>query len=320
MSDVSIDHFRRGPLRTDLHKVVDLYNRSCTEVHGFHPLAPARYRRRVLKSPRFRAHWLLTARRNERIVGILHADVLRPPCPEEGGVVELVAVAPEERGKGIGAELLDEALARLDREKIPMVDGGGTYPFSPFYATLLDGSERSGVDADNQAALALFTSRGFRAHEESVIMRADLEDPLGPLEPDLAARRDACSVRTHPRGRLDTWLDHAFRGWGLVDSYLVDRTGGPHLSRAIYAHMPGLSAYEGRSLYAIFGVHTPRALRGKGHATVHFRKLRDHLAEQGAQELELHVRAHNRPALGLYRKVGFREIGRTVTLRRWRHS
>ncbi|MFW5857740.1 MAG: N-acetyltransferase family protein, partial [Planctomycetota bacterium] len=159
--EVTIRPVRDSFFGSEVDAAVALYNRAHEGLHGFFPLTPRRFRRRVLESPHFQPDLFLLAEAGGRPVGLVHAAALGAPCHEDGGVVELLAVDPDHRGQGIGGLLLDAALGRLARRRPPVIDGGGAFPFSPFYATLLDGSERSGIPAESAAALRLFLRRGF---------------------------------------------------------------------------------------------------------------------------------------------------------------
>lgn len=306
---VAIRSFRHSWMASDLAGIVELYNAALNEVYGFFPLTAKRFARRVLRSPHFQPELFLLAFAGKRCVGMLHAAALREPCHETGGTVELIAVHPAFRGNGIGTALLEEGLRRLRTTGMPQCDGGGAFPFSPFYSTLLDGSERSGLALDNAPALALFERQGFQRGRISTVMRATLADRPEPAPPGHALQR----VSRKPEG---TWLDHVFRGWSLTDSRLVEAGTGTVRTRAIYAPMPDLSAREGQRLYALFGVHTPRAFRGQGWATRHFQALLPHLRRCGADAVELHVYADNAPAVRLYRRAGFAPCTQTVILRR----
>jgi ribosomal protein S18 acetylase RimI-like enzyme len=306
---VSIRSFHDRLLSSDLKAFTRLYNGTQFEQHGFFPVTPERVRERIVQSPWFDPHLLLLAEVGGEAAGFAHGAVLREPCHEEGGVVEAIGVLPSCRNRGIGRRLMDELLQRLDDRGANRIDGGGTFPFSPFYTTWLDGSERSGPATDNEPALRLFAGCGFRPVRYSKIMRADLSERTA------TGGADGLRLLTRPRAAAG-WLDHVFRGWALHDSELVGTLGRKALSRAIYGRMSDLSVHEGRELYAVFGVRTPEALRGHGYATAHFHRLMAHLRSLGGEAAELHVFSDNEPALRLYRRVGFVVTGETVTLRR----
>lgn len=300
----------------DLQGVVALYNLALAGRHGYFPLCAERFASRILASPWFISELFLLALADGKVVGMIHGADLRDPCYEEGGVIELLVIHPAYRNQGIEEWLLDSLLKRLWDRKIWLLDAGGTFPFTPFYTTLIDGSERSGFFRSDQELIALFMSRGFTERHTSLVMRADLFARHDQEEAPPEAV--PCHLRLIPRTLEETWLDHVFRDWPLEDSHLVETATGRVLSRAIVSPMEDLSLQEGHVLYAVFGVNTPPPLRGKGYARHHFRLLQNELCDRGVDLMELHVFADNTPAVHLYRQSGFVEIARTVTLRRTR--
>ncbi|MBN1257518.1 MAG: GNAT family N-acetyltransferase [Planctomycetes bacterium] len=316
MTAVAIEPFRHSFWKSELGDITKLYNNALRGIHGFFPITRRFFRRRILESRFFQPELFLLARADDRIVGMAHAAILGEPCYEQGGVVEMLAVHQDFRKQGIGGHLLDEVMLRFKSRMVPLIDGGGSFPFSPFYATLLGGSERSGPEVNNLAALALFESRGFFRSRESLIMVADLQTDAGETEEPSKAKQDNLEMRIIPRTPDATWLDYVFRGWRLNNSVLLKPGDKKIYSRAIFALMPGLSQQNGKKTYAIFGVNTPPELRGKGWATIHLQRLKQHLRLQGAEALELHVYSDNVPAVRLYQKTGFKEIQRTIMMRK----
>ncbi len=292
----------------------ELWNVALRDAYGFFPLTPTRLATRIFEEPRFRAERLLFAFLDGRPAGFLHWDLVAEPYYAQAAAVEVVGVTPELRGKGIGAALLGRALEGIARTNACFVDAWGTFPYTPFYSTLIDGSERSGPFLTDSELLAFFERHGFRRDRESLIMRRDLRH-LPPEEPGRSP--DASVLTSASRSGKTTWLDFVFRGWSLRDRFLV-RPDGQILSRAITARMDGLSGHTGRERHALFGVNTPESLRGEGHATRMLRELLFTLAAEGADEVELHVYADNTPAVHLYRRCAFEEIARTTVMRRAR--
>lgn len=292
--------------------LAEVWNASAREAYGFFPLEPEVLRRRISDEPRFRPDRLLFALLNDRPVGFCHWDVVAEPYYPPAAALEAFAVRPEHRGRGVGSALLGRALAEIARTPVRFIDAWGTFPYTPFYSTLIDGSERSGPFLHDEATLSFLARHGFRRGRPSLVMRRDLaHDP--PPEPGPAP--DAAVLTTSPRAGKATWLDFVFRGWTLMDRLFV-RQDGQVLSRAITARMDGLSHQAGRERYALFGVNTPEAQRGQGHATRMLRHLLWTLAAEGAAEVELHVYADNAPAVRLYRRGSFGEIARTVVMQR----
>lgn len=314
MARYAIRSFKHGFFASDLTKVVNLYNVSMISVYGYHPVTIEQFEDRIVKSIKFKPHLFLVAHIGDDIVGMCHGAVVREAGQGDAGVIEMVAVHPKHQSRGIGTSLVLETLKLLRKEGVSYVDGGGTYPFSPFYSTMLDGSERSGPEITNKSFLKILEKMGFKYGRRSLIMRANLSAGLPPLSDELQDILKASHYSVEARKAKNTWLDFVFRGWALNDSSLFDSSSRELLSRAIFGLMPGLSRFEKKNVYAVFGVNTPANKRCKGLATVHFRELRKYLKSIGGSFMELHCYEDNLPAIKLYEKSGFQEVGRTVSM------
>lgn len=291
--------------------LTDLWNASACNAHGFYPLGRDIFIQRVLTAKRYDPERLLVAQADGRIVGIAHSDIVREPFYEPLASVEALLVHPDYRHRGIGTALLTASLESLRHSRVPGVDALGCWPYSSFYCTLIDGSERSGIFSDDTAMLKLFHRAGFSPHRESIVMRLDLTEEA-PRE----IRSDNGRFIIRKRSPGETWLDYVFRGWDLYDHQYVS-TDGMLLSRAIFASMLGLNQHTGRKHFALFGVNTPEGLRGRGYARTNLSVLLNQIAGEGAETVELHVYADNTPALRLYTGLGFRELKRTWAMRKY---
>ncbi|MCX7934930.1 MAG: GNAT family N-acetyltransferase, partial [Planctomycetota bacterium] len=210
--DCRLRPFRLAAAADDVDGVVAVWNQSLEGHHGFFPLSAAILQARVLSVSRFRPERFLVATVAGEIVGFLHCDEVRESSYEPAAVVEALGVMPNYRRRGIAHALLAAALAMFKDRDLAFIDGGGAWPYSPFYATLIDGSERSGLFQDNAAALRLFARHGFRTARESIVMRRDLRTPL----PEVALPQQMKPVEVR-RETPCCWLDFVFRGWRLVE-------------------------------------------------------------------------------------------------------
>ncbi len=282
-------------------RVVEIWNRSASDWHGFYPLTPELFRAHILRSGRFRSEQFLLLEYQGQAVGWVHFDIVNQSPYPKCGVICALVVLPEFRCQGLGGKLLQEALYRLQLQGIRQVSGLGAWPYSPFYAGLIDGSERAGVPDTQRGMLWLLDKFHFQRERSSFCLRA----PLAGFRDGL---REGEQAYHQSRAGKDTWLDYVFRRWDLIDHVLLS-AGGEVLSRAIYARMNGYCEYAGNEVYAVFGVNTSPSLRGKGYALRNLQILFSRLNAAGAQEAEVHVYTDNAPALRLYDKLGFQKVG-----------
>ena len=300
----TVEAWNRGFSADALGDVAALWNRSARTRHAFFPWTGDLLYRRWRDAGRFDPLDLIAARDDDgELVGIAHVSAVNEPFYDPAGAVEALFVRPDRRRNGIGARLLAAALKRLRGRRLGFVDFLGAWPYGPLYTTLADGSERSGAFGAESAPLA--RAAGFRCVRESIVMRLDLADAILPVDPDARV-----SVDRRPREGGPTWLDRVFTGWRLFDHAMLD-ADGRLLSRAIFSRMEGVSDWVGREVYALFGVHTPPELRGRGYAFRNIGAVLSRLHAAGTAVVELHVYADNVPALRLYGRLGFREVART---------
>ncbi len=289
--------------------ITDIWNKSMTEEYGFFPITPEQLKNHYNSSQRFAPERVLLAMYGDTPQGFIHYDLVNEPGYDRAGVICALCVLPEYRLQGVGDKLLSRAIQNLELQNIKFIDAAGAWPYSSFYATIIDGSERAGINENNHGAKWLLSNYYFYPGRRSYTMKKDLtmNKPFNILPQ---------YIYTGSRKGCSTWLDHAFREWELFDHELLDKNGRI-LSRCIYSRMDGISDYQGRECYSLFGVYTPPEFQGMGYATANLKLLCNTLTEEGVEEIELHVYQDNTPALKLYRRIGFKEIGETVIMRRY---
>jgi ribosomal protein S18 acetylase RimI-like enzyme len=290
-----------------LDRIARLWNNNAAGRHAFFPWTGAHLQKLLLANGK-PIGTIIAARDGDTLLGFSHVNLV----VEEGypvvGSVDAALVDSAYRRKGAGGALLHAALAVLRdcRPKPQFADALGAWPFGYVYNTLADGSERSGVFLDNTPLYRLFRRAEFLPVRRSNVMRAELAGAAarpGPPE---------SGFHVGKRCRL-TWLDRVFRGRELWDFDLV-RADGQVLSRAIFGFMENESRHEGRAVFSLFGVNTPRDFQNKGFASINLSNLMAHLRSLGGEALEIHVYADNEPALALYRRLGFRELAETMMM------
>jgi ribosomal protein S18 acetylase RimI-like enzyme len=305
--DIDIRNFRLH----DLPGVACLWNAAAADAYGFHPLSAETFLSRIVSNRYFDQRKMLLAFAGDMLVGMCHGALVTEPYYQDAGVVECVLVHPKFRGRGVAGELLDNVVSELAACGAQHIKGGGAWPYTPFYSTLIDGSERSGVFHSDTAAIRAYQKAGFRPGRESLVMRKTL---TSALEHEVGIPKEL-HIEKVGRVGCSTWLDDVFRGWNLQNHYLV-RKDGFICSRAIFSRMDGLSDFSGRERYALFGVNTPDSMRGRGYAYANLANTVDSISRLGGHEIELHVYADNLPAVNLYRKLGFEEIAKTICFER----
>ncbi|MCC8108265.1 MAG: GNAT family N-acetyltransferase [Planctomycetes bacterium] len=297
--------------REILEDIARTWNANAAGRHAFFPWTGELLSNQLTNPDGSAVGRLLLARTgNGDLIGFAHVNQIREDGYPSAGDVEILLVDAGYRKRGIGGGLLDRAVASASawRPAPGFLDALGAWPFGYGFTGIVDGSERSGVFLREEAAYRLFLRHGFAPVRKSLVMRADLTRvtprPLPQGSGFYIARRTE-----------NTWLDRVFRQRTLWDHELV-RTDRRILSRAIFGFMEELSTAEGRAVFSVFGVNTPRDMQGKGYAGVNISHMLDHIRGLGADLAELHVYADNVPALALYHSLGFRVVAETMMMHR----
>lgn len=291
-----------------LDGVARLWNNNAVGRHAFFPWTGELLARQLGDGSRLFGR-LLEARTEEgELAGVTHVTQVYEDGYPPAGVVELLLVDCGFRKQGAGSALLAAAVNTLAASRIRpgFIDAMGAWPFGYAYNTLADGSERSGVFLREESLYRLFHRADFQPVKKSIVMRADLP---------------GSTVRALPPGngfyiaprRENSWLDRVFRGRELWDHDMV-QADGRLLSRAIFGFMENESRNEGRGVFSLFGVNTPRDQQQKGYAGVNLSHLMAHIAKLGGEALELHVYADNEPALRLYTGLGFKAVAESMMM------
>ena len=290
-----------------LPDIVKIWNETMRQQHGFFPLTENDLLTHYSSSKRFKPEHLLIANNGTHNVGFIHFDIVDIQPYAKAGVISALAISPDYQLEGIGSTLLVEAIKILKHNKISFIDAGGAWPYSSFYATLIDGSEKAGINLKNKGARWLLNKYSFKEERESLTMQYQLKEHNMTTEQNWL-------VYNQSRQGKNTWLDDCFRNWKLYDHALISPSGKV-LTRAIYGRMTGESNYLNKEKYTLFSVATPPAQQGRGLATTNLNLISNKLKTKGVDEIELHVYADNLPAIKLYNKIGFKETGRTVIMR-----
>ena len=264
---------------------------------------------------------LIVARDDGRPVGFAHAG-FGPNESEDGvsaelGVICLVMVQPDSADAEVASELLERGEQYLRGRGAKVLYGGGIRPLDPFYLGLYGGSELPGVLHSDRLSRELFASHGYREIDRTLVMRRELDDFQAVIDRQQMQirRRMIVEVSEDPPAR--SWWEACTTGpFDLTRFELIPRGGGPAVARAVFRGMePAGSIGIDRAAGLIeLSVEPPH--RRKGLAVFLLSEAFRQFIRQGVVLVEAQAMQHNGAALGMYHKLGFRQVGQGSVFRK----
>lgn len=267
----------------------------------------------IFAKPYFDPEGLILAIADGVLVGFVHAGFVanadQSALSTETGVTCALGVRPNERGKGIGTELLRQAEEYLVRRGARTLLAGSRAPCNPFYFGLLGGSDSPGVLLSDQTAKPFFLHCGYQLDGTTLVLQRTLPSQT-LIFPDarFAALRRNCELRIGVRTGADSWWRECILGpIDLMDFHLEDRTTNQIIATAGVWEMQGFSQRWGAAVIGITSVTVRADLRRKGMARFLVASLLKHAQEQYFTLAEAQVPAEDSATLALFRGLGFEQ-------------
>ena len=142
------------------------------------------------------------------------------------GVVNLLAVIPAYRKKGVGAELASRAEDYLRGRGARTLYAGPMEPFNPFTFGLYGGSGSPGFLDSDAAARPFFEKRGYKPDETALVFQRPLDRPPVVADARFAAFRQHYDIQVGPRTGTTWWQECVFGPLELHDYRLVGEDDG----------------------------------------------------------------------------------------------
>jgi GNAT superfamily N-acetyltransferase len=205
----------------------------------------------------------------------------------------------------------------LRRRGARVIYGGGIRPLNAFYLGLYGGSEMPGVLESDVVAQRVYTSHGYREIDRTLVFRRELGDFEAPIDRrQMQVRRQVVvEVTNDPPAR--TWWEACTLGeFDLTRFDAVPRTGGAPVASATFRTM-GLvpSGGPSRSM-GLIDIWVEESFRRHGLAVFLLCEAFRQFARQGTETIDIQAMQHNLGALGLYRKLGFQQVGQGSVFRK----
>lgn len=257
---------------------------------------------------------LILAFENEKAVGFAHAGF----GPEDGvskistqmGTTCMIALETGCSVKEITAGLLERSEAYLRGRGCQVFYGGGMAPLNPFYVGLYGGSELPGILDDDKTARAVFESHHYQEIERTRIMRVDLTRFESVIDRSQMQIRRQMVVESQNDAPTRSWWEACTLGeFELTRFDMLPRGGGPTVASALFRSMDPLGENSTGRTSGLMHFEVDPAYRRRGYATFLLSEAFRQFQKQGILTVETQTLETNIPAVNLYQKMKFEQVG-----------
>jgi ribosomal protein S18 acetylase RimI-like enzyme len=307
-------------LNTDPPHLADLWNacftgRGAALLHG-----PTLLEYFTFSKPYFDPAGLFVACAGGLPVGFAHAgfgaDDAGKALRTDVGVTCVLAVHPDHRGRGAGAELLRRCEDYLRRGGAKELTAGPLAPLDPFTFGLYGGSESAGFLESDAAARPFLEKHGYRPRQSALVYQRPLDRPLSVIDVRFPPHRQRYDVHGGLRTHLTWWQDCVLGPLELHEYRLVDKLVGHTVARASLWEMETFNGRWEKQAVGMTGLEVVPELRRRGLGKFLLVQLIRFLQEQFFGVLEVHIEVGNVAAAGLLRGLNFDHVDTGHSYRR----
>jgi ribosomal protein S18 acetylase RimI-like enzyme len=270
----------------------------------------------VLSKPTFDPLGLIVAAEEDRLVGFAHAG-FGPngdgsSISTERGVISMVMLRPDAES-AVAGELLSRCEAYLKDRGAKTINGGGSYPWSPFYYGLYGGSEPSGVLESDASLQAVFCEAGYREVRRSLVLHRELAGFRPVVDRQQMQIRRTTRLETTVDAPAKNWWDAVmFEPFERTRWALVEREGGPSLASFYSWNLETMIGAWGVHAVGIVDVEVSSERRRRGLATNLLGEAFRQLGAQGISLAEAHVPEENAAGVAVFRHLGFTQVDTSI--------
>ncbi len=265
---------------------------------------------------------LVLAWEDDRPAGFAHAgfgpNESETALSTEQGVTCIVLVredcaAQEEAASG----LLERCEEYLRGRGARVLYGGAVHPLAPFYLGLYSGSGLPGVLDSDTLARQVFETHAYEQIDRTMILERELGDFEAPIDRrQMQIRRQmVVQLTTDPLPR--TWWEACLLApFDLMWFELVPRGSNTPVARATFRNLDPIGAAGVSRQTGLIDLVVEEHLRRRGLAVFLLSEACRQFQREGVGRLEAQVMQDNRAALGLFYKLGFRQVGQGTVYRK----
>ena len=269
----------------------------------------------------FDYHGLVLAFEDREAVGFAHAGF--GPSEDERsvstelGTTCLILARPDCRTADVAAGLLEHSETYLRNRGAKVFYGGGIRPLNAFYFGLYGGSEMPGVLETDRPAQEAYLSRGYEEIDRTLALGLDLAAFEAPIDRQQMQIRRQMLVEVSADLPPRTWWEACVLGEFDVTRFdLTPRGGGPAVASAAFRSMELAANLGSGKTVGLIELYVDEAYRRRGLAVFLLSEAFRQFARQGIATIEAQAMQHNVAALGMYRKLKFRQTGEGSVFRK----
>jgi ribosomal protein S18 acetylase RimI-like enzyme len=306
---------------TDPPLLAELW-RSCADRRPLvQPLTAALFEQLVLNKPYFEREGLWLALENEKPQGFVHAGFGasedESTLSTDLGVTSMLLVRPCDDPAIVAAELLRRSEEYLRNRGAKVLYAGAVRPLNPFYLGLYGGSELPGVLDSDLSMQRLLLTHGYREIDRTLVFHRTLANFRAPADRKQmqVRRRTQMAVVDEPPSK--TWWEACTLGeFERVEFQLLDRELGKEVASATLRAIEHTPTGARVRASGLVDVHVDPAAQHEGLATFLVSEALKELHHKGVDLVEAQTMERNKPAIGLYQKLGFTRVDSGAVYRR----
>ncbi len=279
-----------------------------------HPVSPDVFEQMIFAKPYFDYAGLFFAFEDGQPVGFAHAGFGPDEKPygisTEIGTTCLMMLKPGCTEAEVSTGLLAHCEEYLRGRGARVLYGGGMSPLDPFYLGLYGGSELPGVLDIDVSARAVLERHRYREIARTRIMRVVLNQFESVVDRQQMQIRRQMEVESQIDAPTRTWWEACTLGvFDLTRFEMVPRGGGPAVASALFRSMDPSGANGAGRTAGLMRFEVDSAHRRRGYAVFLLSEAFRQFQRQGIMTVEAQTPETNVPAVNMYQKMKFQQVG-----------
>jgi ribosomal protein S18 acetylase RimI-like enzyme len=233
----------------------------------------------------------------------------------ETGIVSVIKVIPGLWQEEVADQLFARALQYLRQSGSKRVHCGSHFPHAPFYMGLYGGSQIPGLLAEDTVAIDAALRAGFEVDDKIIVMERGLMGFRTIVDREQMALRRRYQINAVADPMETSWWESCTLGMAERDRFSVYDKANQNVCGSVqFWDMQPLASSYGVMARGMHDLNVPEEMRRGGIATFLVGESLRHLMQQGVGLVEAQTLESDQPAIGVFRKLGFEEVGRGLLM------